>query len=172
MKAPSFIFTICAAILLVPLAPLWATEAAAEPLKLSNVVLPPEALPEGCALIEGIHAVSGQAHAQYTDDFAGQITGAKPVAKQFQSMQCDKVAGTVFYYQYATEGDAVEALSFIQTLVWGEKKPSSMHPELIDRWKNIVVVVSFKHPRPIADHVMARLSTTSSGRSGAKVGDN
>ena len=162
MRAKAFLVTTWAALLLGALAPGWATEPAAEPLTLSSIVLPADALPAGCTLIEGIYAVSGQARAQYTDDFAGAVTGAKPVAKQFQSMRCDKAAGTVFYYQYATDADAVTAVGFIQTLVWGQKKPSSMHPEMIDRWKNIVVVVSFRHPQAIATPVMVRLSGSSS----------
>ncbi len=32
-----------------------------------------------------------------------------------------------------------------------------MHPELIDRWKNIIVVTSFRNPKPIASWVMGRV---------------
>ena len=85
-------------------------------------------------------------------------------------MRCHKGEGTVFYYEYATDADADEAYRFIRTLVWGEDHPTTMHPELIDRWKNIIVVTSFRHRRPIAERVLARVpGGSSTGQAAANV---
>ena len=148
-------------------APLRADEADQPPHKLSEIVLPADALPEGCTFVEGDHAISMQASTLYLLDLASPITGGRLVARQLQSMRCAKDAGTVFYYAYATEADADLALGFIRGFVWGEDHPTSMHPEFIDRWKNLIVVTSFRHPGPIASRVMERVPGGSSAGHGA-----
>ncbi|HEU4402834.1 MAG TPA: tetratricopeptide repeat protein [Candidatus Polarisedimenticolia bacterium] len=132
-------------------------EAADQPHRLSEIVLPDNALPEGCVPFEGGHAISLQAQSQYSEDFAGQVTGAKTVARRAQPMRCGRDEGAIFYYEYANQADAEMALSFLKTFIWGEDHPTSLHPELIDRWDNILVVTSFRHPKPIAERVRARV---------------
>lgn len=174
MRRPWSLLTVAlvssTAMLLHPVAAVRAADAADQPHRLSEIVLPDDALPEGCVRFEGGHAISVQAESQYTGDFAGQITGAKPVAKQAQPMRCGKDEGAVFYYEYATRADAEEALGFLKTFIWGENHPTSMHPELIDRWNNILVVTSFRHPKPIAERVRARVGgVAATGQAGAEV---
>src|SRR2546422_825241 len=143
-----------------------ATDAADQPHKLSEIVPPGDALPAGCAFDQSAHAISIQAATQYSQDYSGQIAGAKPIAKQAQAMRCGKGAGVIYYYEYSSAADADKALSFLRTFIWGEDHPTSMHPELINQWGNIVVVTSFRHPKPIADHVMARVGASASAGSG------
>jgi tetratricopeptide (TPR) repeat protein len=142
-----------------------AAAAADAPHTLSEIVLPGDALPENCAFDKGAHAISMQAEAQYSEDYPNQVTGAKLTAKQAQAMRCGKDAGVIYYYEYKSAEDADLALSFLRTFIWGEDHPTSMHPELINQWGNIVVVTSFRHPKPIADHVMARVGPSGSAGS-------
>lgn len=139
-------------------APAHATEAGDPPRKLAEITLTDDTLPEGCAFIDGAHAISIQASTLYSQDIAGMVTKAKPVARISQSMRCPKGKGTVFYYEYATDADADLVFGFIRSLVWGEDHPTTMHPELIDRWKNIIVVTSFRQPGPIAERVLAKVA--------------
>jgi len=134
-----------------------APETGGGPRALADVAFPADALPEGCAVSQDAHAISIQA------ETLGQVLSdmslvAKPVATHKQPMRCGKEQGVVFYYQFATEADAVESIAFIRTLVWGEDHPTSMHPELIDRVANVVVVISFSHPAPIEKALEARVT--------------
>jgi len=148
----------------------WLAGAAAdEPHRLSEIVLPGDALPEKCAFDQSAHAISLQAAAQYSEDYPSQVAGAKLIAKQAQPIRCGKDAGVIYYYEYKTAEEADKALSFLRTFIWGEDHPTSMHPELINQWGNIVVVTSFRHPKPIADHVMARVGAIASAGSAAEV---
>jgi tetratricopeptide (TPR) repeat protein len=109
-----------------------------------------------------------QAASLYSMDFPGKVFGAPPVARKYQSMRCHKDEGTIFYLEFASQADTDGALGFIRGFVWGEDHPTYMHPELIDRWKNIIVVTSFRNPKPIAERVMGRLPGASSGPTDAK----
>ncbi len=113
MRKPLMLLT---AALLIPLGAAGASEAADPSHKLAEIVLPADALPEGCALIDGERAISMQASTLYTMDL-GKIAGGPPVAKQFQSMRCHKDEGTVFYYEYASEADTDLAFGFIRPLI-------------------------------------------------------
>src|SRR6185295_9983923 len=119
--------------------------AADQPHKLSEIVMPGDALPGGCAFDESAHAISIHAATQYSEDYSDQIGGAKPIAKQAQAMRCGGGAGVIYYYEYSSAADADKALKFLKTFIWGEDHPTSMHPELIHQWGNIVVVTSFRH---------------------------
>lgn len=134
-------------------------------LVLSEFMLPAGGLPAGCVAIEGEHAISMQAAvlhggAVFGDPTAGGPHGAgfvgKPVARQAQSLRCGKDEGTIYYYQFATEAEAAHTLGFITKDVWGEDHPTAMHPELIDRWGDIIVVISFPHPEPIEKALLAK----------------
>jgi hypothetical protein len=133
-------------------------------LVLSELMLQASGLPEGCVAIEGEHAISPQAAALYGGAGFGPSAGgphgagfvARPVARQAQSMRCGKDQGTVHYYQFATEADAAHGVGFIAGEVWGGDHPTPTHPELIDRWGDIVAVISFPHPEPIEKALMAR----------------
>src|SRR5258706_227163 len=75
-------------------APVYATEAGDPPRKLAEITLSRDTLPDGCAFIDGDHAISIQASTLYSQDIAGMVTKAKPVAKISQSMRCPK--GEIF----------------------------------------------------------------------------
>ena len=160
MKATSSHPSVCVVILILLLSCLVGSTGASEEgeslHKLSEVVLPDNSLPKGCRLIEGVHAISIQADTLYSMGMPNFV-GRPPAAKQLQSMRCDKSEGTVFYYEFASRDDADAVIGFIRRLIWGEDHPTSMHPERIDRWNNIIIVVSFRNPAPIEDQVMGRL---------------
>jgi tetratricopeptide (TPR) repeat protein len=139
--------------------------AAASRLALAAFMLPADGLPEGCAPIGEGHGVSLQAEVLYGGERLGGVLTARPVAKQAQPMRCGKDEGAVYYYEFATEADAERTLGFIKGDIWGEDHPTSMHPELIDRWSNIIVVISLRHPEPVEKALMAK---TPGGISAAK----
>jgi hypothetical protein len=125
-------------------------------LVLAEFMLKAPGLPEGCVPIDGEHAISIQAATLYSGPLLDGKLVPRTAARQAQSMRCGEEKGTIYYYQFTTEADAAHSLGFITADVWGEDHPTSMHPELIDRWANIVVVISFPHPEPIEKALMGK----------------
>lgn len=120
-------------------------------LSIADVNIPAAQLPTGCKFIEEERFVSVQAHTLY--EMAGAPELAKvlkpPVRKAFQTIQCGKDAGTVYYYEYGHIADVLSARSFVDGLIWGGGAPTEMHPELILAQNNMLVVVSSRAPETL-----------------------
>ena len=117
-------------------------------LSIADVNISAPQLPAGCKFIEEERFVSIQAHTLY--EMAGAPETAKvlkaPVRKAFQTVQCGKEAGTVYYYEYSDIADVLHARTFVDNLIWGGSAPTEMHPELILAQDNMLVVVSSRAP--------------------------
>jgi hypothetical protein len=121
------------------------------PLSIADVNIPAAQLPAGCAFIEEERFVSVQAHSLY--EMAGLPEMAKvlkpPVRKAFQTVQCGKDAGTVYYYEYGDIADVLRVRTFVDALIWGDTAPTEEHPELILAQRNLLVVVSSRAPETL-----------------------
>ena len=140
-----------------------ASDAAPKRHALDEIVLPMTALPSVCKADETAHAVSVQATTFYSEKYDEQIARVKSVARQAQPIRCGENAGVIYYYEYATKEDVRTVLAFLKPFIWGEKGPTSLHPEIIDTWDNIIVITSFRNPAPVAGTVMSRVGVKSTG---------
>lgn len=117
-------------------------------LSIEDVNISVQQLAAGCKFIKDERYVSTQAHMLYTMVNTPNIVKLlkPPVRQSLQSIQCGKIAGTIYYYEYSDLSDANTARGFIEGLVWGGAAPTSMHPELILGQNNMVVVISAREP--------------------------
>lgn len=86
-----------------------------------------------------------------------RIYGEDIQDKTYQSIQCGRDKATVYFYQYETEADVIDALPSLKTLIWGGNSPSRMHPELFVVIRNTLAVVSSKKPKKFVDIVDGRV---------------
>jgi hypothetical protein len=120
-------------------------------LSIADVNIPDARLPAKCKFIKEERFVSVQAHMLYEMAGAPEATRVlkPPVHKSFQTIQCGKDAGTVYYYEYDDVGDVLSARSFVDGLIWGGGAPTEMHPDLILAQDNVLVVVSSRTPETL-----------------------
>jgi hypothetical protein len=118
-------------------------------LSLEDILIDSKEVSPVCETIEGEHAVSIQARTLFKmvgEGAAGAITYGNPKNRQFQSFSCDGTKATVYYYEYGSATEVERRLGSIKMLLWGEKEPSELHPELVLGLDNIVAVVSSSKP--------------------------
>ena len=93
------------------------------------------------------YTVSVQAHNLYEMDFMFLTLGWQVLNKECFSMQCGPDAVTIYVYQFESETTCRLALCFVEGLIWGEEGPSRLHPELVLRNKDAIVVLSGTSPK-------------------------
>ena len=112
-------------------------------LSIDDVILASESLAPECRPADQQYYASTQARALYKmgDDpkwFGGRI----PEEKRYQSFECGPYKGTIYYYEFDSSIDMDYLLERYQLFVWGKRRASWHHPEMIKRLENLIVVVS------------------------------
>ncbi len=105
----------------------------------------------GGAHIKGRYAVSIQAYNLY-DQFQKKMMSSllpQPVKQFYISAEYNKEKSTIYYYEFKDYDSAGKVVNFIKPLIWGESRPTEMHPERIYHLNNFVVVVSSSKNRQL-----------------------
>jgi hypothetical protein len=126
--------------------------------KLDAAMLKESESPKDCKVIDGKYAVDLQT--QTLDERYELYKSLLPPlsGKQAQSFKCGKQRGTIFYYEYSSQADRVEAEKGIRRLLWGEDHSTPEHPEQIAHVENVLIVVSFeKVPDVLLTAIRAKL---------------
>jgi len=86
-------------------------------------------IPKDCKVIDGKYAAGLQTQILY-ERYELYKSLLPPLAgRQAQSFKCDKQRGTIFYYEYASQANRVEAEGGIRRLLWGEDHSTPEHPD-------------------------------------------
>jgi hypothetical protein len=126
--------------------------------KLDAAMLKGSEIPRDCKVIDGKYAADLQT--QVLDEHYELYKSLLPPlsGKQAQSFKCGKQKGTIFYYEYSSEADRVQAERGIRPLLWGEDHSTPEHPEQIEHVANVLLVVSFeKVPGVLLAAIRAKL---------------
>jgi hypothetical protein len=114
---------------------------------IADVRLSEKAIAPKCASINGEHASSSHASLFFSISGKSSVNAAmNPERKDYQSFACDGKRGTLYYFEYRSEGDAENAMRFAQGVIWGGAARSAEHSELIFTVENILVVISGSDP--------------------------
>lgn len=124
-------------------------------LAISSVRLRPEDLPNNCKFAKGEYAVSMQARTFYGMEDMQTLSGVSIQDRSHQSIKCGRKKGTVYYYQYQTEADVLNALAFLKAFIWGEDHPTPLHSEQFVIMNNVLAVVSSKKPEIFVEMIEA-----------------
>lgn len=146
MKRSSPIATRCTPVLLACLVAL-AVPASARGDDPLQVLLASTDVPAACKPVDGTFPVDLQT-AILWDYSAYEGLLPQPRTKQHQSFECEGQKGTLFYFAYASEAERRRVSSFARGVLWGEGKPTPMHPELVFDRGRFLVVVSFRKAPP------------------------
>lgn len=118
-------------------------------LDIKDIQIQPAEVAPHCRAVKGTHAVSVQAEIQYQMTMSGSAASViygEPEAKSYQSFQCGRDKGTIYYYQFES-AEAIEKIRKpIAAVLWGEEGPTEAHPEQLLVLDNILVVVSSPIP--------------------------
>jgi hypothetical protein len=63
--------------------------------------------------------------------------------KRFQTFEYDGKKGSILYFEF--DQDAENGKVFIESLLWGGKKPNKAHPEQIITKGNVMIILSFPY---------------------------
>jgi hypothetical protein len=126
--------------------------------KLDAAMLKGSEIPKDCKVIDGKYAADLQTQILY-ERYELYKSLLPPLAgRQAQSFKCGKQKGTIFYYEYSSQADRVEAEGGIRRLLWGEDHSTPEHPEQIEHVENVLLVVSFeKAPGVLLETIRAKL---------------
>jgi hypothetical protein len=131
------------------------------PLSLEDVMIDDSEVGDVCDKIEGEYPVSIQPGVQFRmagDGEAGVAIYGDPKEKQYQSFSCGGTQATVYYYEYGSPEDLERHLDGIKMVLWGERGPTRLHPELVLEIDNILVVISSRSPDFFANLLSHRMT--------------
>jgi len=69
------------------------------------------------------------------------------IDKRFQTFEYDGKRGSILYFEF--DKDAENGKAFIESLLWGGKKPNKAHPEQIITKGQVMIVLSFPYKSKI-----------------------
>jgi len=75
----------------------------------------------------------------------------KTLEKRFQTFEYDGEKGSILYFEF--DKDAENGKGFIESLLWGGKKPSKAHPEQIITKGNVMIILSFPYKSKIGNEL-------------------
>jgi len=112
--------------------------------KLDASMLQGSEIPKNCKVIYGKYATDLQTQILY-ERYELYKSLIPPLSgRQAQSFKCGKQQGTIYYFEYSSQADPMEAERGIRPLLWGEDHPTPEHPEKIEHVENVLIVVSFE----------------------------
>lgn len=101
-----------------------------------------------CDSIEGEYPVSIQAAVEFElAGESGRSIRSAPLTKSIQSFECGKERATIYWYEFAADVDVSAVVEDLKAVIWGEPRPSKMHPERILAIDRVVAVISAKQPK-------------------------
>lgn len=112
--------------------------------KLDASMLQGSEIPKNCKIIDGKYATDLQTQILFERYDLYKSLLPPLSGRQAQSFKCGKQQGTIYYFEYSSQADRMEAETGIRPLLWGEDHPTPEHPEKIEHVENVLIVVSFE----------------------------
>ena len=111
---------------------------------IDELMLSPTETAARCQVIGGAHPVRNDAQVFYDHGVYSEMLPLM-LNKRWESFQCGKEKGTLYFFEYATTAQRENAEMFARTTLWGgDAKASPAHPEQIFHWDRFLMVLSFK----------------------------
>lgn len=109
-------------------------------------------------LLEKLECQSIQSKLLYENPDMYNFILGKTLNKKFQSFEYKGSKGSLLYFEF--DRDPENAKGFIEGLLWGEKKPTKAHPEIIITKGNLMIILSF----PFKSEISKELTDLIAGR--------
>jgi hypothetical protein len=109
----------------------------------------------GCELREGVGCITPQACTLWSME-SMLAAFATVTARHAETRACGDAVAGVMLYELATQAEAQTALEFSRGFIWGKGQPTPEHPEAVFLDGNVLVVVSARKPKALAECLKGR----------------